>query len=411
MALPRGALDGRFQDTDFNLSTMPEEDLEELKAAIEGGNLSEMVPKVQESLEQLKNMKLNIAITGESGCGKSSFINAMQGLDDENEDAAKVDVTETTMEPTPYPHPEHPNVTMWDLPGIGTPSFRPDSYLQQVNFACYDFFIIIASERFKSTHADLAQKIQRMGKKFYFVRCKVDADLQNEKRKKNFIEGRTLQKIRDNCVMRLQGAGVSSPQVFLVSRWDFDKYDSPRLQETLADELDSHKRYVFLLSLPSISGPILERKKEALQDQIWKHALMSCLISALPIPDLFIVHDTLLLRHCMENYCESFGLDDDSLVNLSKMVGKPMADLKAVIKSPLREEISNDFIVHLLGKAENHYMSSAVQILSFMPLVGTCVQIGVSFSVTYATLKHFLNDVAEDAQRVLTKAFEVEKKN
>uniref|UniRef100_A0A8C3S7I8 IRG-type G domain-containing protein n=1 Tax=Chelydra serpentina TaxID=8475 RepID=A0A8C3S7I8_CHESE len=383
------------------------EDLEELKAAIEGGNLSEMVSKVQESLEQLKNMKLNLAITGESGCGKSSFINAMLGLnDDENEDAAKVDVTETTMEPTPYPHPEHPNVTMWDLPGIGTPSFQPDSYLQQVNFACYDFFIIIASERFKSTHADLAQEIQRMGKKFYFVRSKVDADLQNEKRKKSFSEGRTLQKIRDDCVVRLQGAGVSSPQVFLVSRWDFDKYDSPRLQETLVDELDSLKRHIFLLSLPSISGPILIRKKKALQDQVWKHALLSCLISPLPIPGLSFVCDVSLLMGCMACYRKSFGLDNDSLVNLSQMAGKPIADLKAVIKSRQEEEISKMFTVHLLGEAEYHYRR-LTECFRYIPfLFGTHETTTVSFSITYATLQRFLNDVAEDAQRVLTKALE-----
>ncbi|CAM4625112.1 interferon-inducible GTPase 5-like isoform X2 [Lepidochelys kempii] len=403
MALPRGALDGRFQDTDFNLSTMPKEDLKELKAAVERGNLSEMVSKVQESLEQLKNMKLNIAITGESGCGKSSFINAMLILDDDDEYAAKVGVTETTMEQTPYPHPKHPNVTIWDLPGIGTPSFRPDSYLRQVNFAYYDFFIIIASERFKSTHLDLAQEIQRMGKKFYFVRSKVDIDLQNEKRKKNFSEETTLQKIRDDCMTKLQGAGMSSPQVFLVSRWEFGKYDSPRLQETLADELDSHKSHVFLLSLTSISRPILERKKKALQDQIWKHALVSCIISALPIPGLSFACDVCLLSHCMASYRKNFGLDDDSLVKLSKMVGKPIADLKAVIKSPLEEEMSHNFTVHLLGKAEDHYMTLTERVFHKILLLGT--------RVTYATLQRCLNDVAEDAQRVLTKAFEVEEKN
>ncbi|XP_039368497.1 interferon-inducible GTPase 5-like [Mauremys reevesii] len=409
MALPRGALDSRFQDTDFNLSNMPEEDIEELKAAVERGNLSEMVSKAQESLEQLKNMKLNIAITGESGSGKSSFINAMLGLDDENEDAANVDVIETTMEPTPYPHPKDRNVTMWDLPGIGTPSFRPDSYLQQVNFAYYDFFIIIASERFKSTHADLAQEIQRMGKKFYFVRCKVDVDLQNEKRKKNLSEETTLKKIRNDCMTKLQGAGVTSPQVFLVSKWEFGKYDSPRLQETLADDLDSHKRHVFLLSLTSISRPILERKKEALEDQIWKHALVSCITSLLPVPGLSFACDVSLLRRCMASYRKTFGLDDDSLVNLSKMVGKPIADLKAVIKSPLEEEISNHFIVHLLGKAEDHYMTLTERVVHEIFLSG--ILSALPFPITCATLKRFLNDVAEDAQRVLTKALEAEEKN
>ncbi|XP_065276446.1 interferon-inducible GTPase 5-like [Emys orbicularis] len=408
MALPRGALDDRFQDTDFNLSTVPKEDLEELMATVERGNISEIVSKVQESLEQLENMKLNIAITGESGCGKSSFINAMLGLDDENEDAAKVDVIETTIEPTPYPHPKHPNVTMWDLPGMGTPSFRPDSYLQQVNFASYDFFIIIASERFKSIHADLAQEIQRMGKKFYFVRSKVDVDLYNEKRRENFSEETTLKKIRDDCMKKLQGAGVTSPQVFLVSRCEFGKYDSPRLQETLADELDSHKRHVFLLSLPSISRPILERKKEALLSQIWKQGLVSSIISAFPIPGLSFAYNVCLLRHCMASYRKNFGLDDDSLVNLSKMVGKPIADLKAVIKSPLEEEMSIHDILRLLGKAENHYMTLTEPVFRMIFNIHVILR---SFPVTYATLKRILNDVAEDAERVLTKALEAEEKN
>ncbi|CAM4679133.1 unnamed protein product [Lepidochelys olivacea] len=67
------------------------------------------------------------------------------------------------------------NVRMWDLLGIGIPGFRPDTYLQQVNSACYNFFIIV-SHRFRSTHADLAGEIQRMGGKFYFVHSQVDMD-------------------------------------------------------------------------------------------------------------------------------------------------------------------------------------------------------------------------------------------
>uniref|UniRef100_A0A8C3TDT3 IRG-type G domain-containing protein n=1 Tax=Chelydra serpentina TaxID=8475 RepID=A0A8C3TDT3_CHESE len=383
MELPKGAVAGRSQGLDFKLP--------ELKAAVQMGSLSEVVSK----LEQSKNAKLDIAITGESGCGKSSFINAVRGLDDDDKDAAKVDVAKTTMEPTPYPHPKYPNVTMWDLPGIGTPSFRPDSYLQQVNLACCDFFIIIASERFKSTHADLAQEIQRMGKKFYFVRSKVDADLQNEKRKKSFSEGRILQKIRDNCVMRLQGEGVSSPQIFLVSRWEFGKYDSPRLLETLADDLDLHKRHVFLLSLPSISRPILEKKKKALQGEVWKQALVSCTISPIPIPDLPVC-DIPQLTGCMKSYRKSFGLDGDSLVYLAKTAGKPISDLKAVVRSPVTEEISKDITLNLLGKAKADCMTRRKRILK------------LSFWVTYTVLRRFLDDVAEDAQTVLTKALGAE---
>uniref|UniRef100_A0A8C4YCV2 Uncharacterized LOC115640609 n=1 Tax=Gopherus evgoodei TaxID=1825980 RepID=A0A8C4YCV2_9SAUR len=398
------ASSGIFLDLDIKLPSMSEEEFKQLKAAIQMGSLSEVVSK----LEQSKNTKLNIAITGESGCGKSSFINAMLGLDDDDKDAAKVDVAKTTMEPTPYPHPKHPNITMWELPGIGTPSFRPDSYLQQVNFACYDFFIIIASERFKSTHVDLAQEIHRVEKKFFFVRSKVDVDLQNEKRKKSFSEGRILQKIRDDCVTWFQGEGMSSPQVFLVSRWEFGKYDSTQLQETLADDLDLFKRHVFLLSLPNISRPILERKKKALQGEVWKQALVSCTISAIPIPGLPVVCDIPWLMGCMASYRKAFDLDDNSLVYLAKMTGKPIADLRAVVRSPLTEEISKDITLNLLAKAKADYMTRTKRILSGLPLVGTSIEAELSFWVTYTVLRRFLDDIAEDAQTVLTKALDKE---
>uniref|UniRef100_A0A674I6L7 IRG-type G domain-containing protein n=1 Tax=Terrapene triunguis TaxID=2587831 RepID=A0A674I6L7_9SAUR len=341
---------GLFQDRDVKLPGMSEEDVEELKAFIETGNLSEAAQKAQEALELSKNTELNIAITGESGSGKSSFVNAMLGLADDDEGAAEVGITEMTTEPTAYLHPMLSNVKMWDLPGIGTPTFRPDSYLQQVSFARYDFFIIVTSKRFRSCNADLAQEIQKMGKKFYFVRSKVDEDLRNESRKRNYNQETTLQTIRDDCVEKLRREGVNSPQVFLISRWEFNQYDSPQLQETLASELDSHKRHIFLLALPNISRPILVMKKEALKRQIWKRALKSCAIAAVPIPHLSVSCDVDILVESMTEYCKVFGLDEESLIKLSTQVRKPVSQLKDVIKTPLAKEISREDALELLSK-------------------------------------------------------------
>ena len=40
-------------------------------------------------------------------------------LGDEEEGAAETGVTETTREPTIYPHPTNEKIKFWDLPGIG----------------------------------------------------------------------------------------------------------------------------------------------------------------------------------------------------------------------------------------------------------------------------------------------------
>ncbi|XP_006003866.1 interferon-inducible GTPase 5-like [Latimeria chalumnae] len=379
-----------------------------MKAAFELGGWESVASKIQENLDAIENAKLHIAITGESGSGKSTFVNAIRGLDDEDKEAAKTGVTETTMEPTKYPHPKHPNVNLWDLPGIGTPNFKPDEYLQQVNFSQYDFFILIASERFKTNHAKLACEIQKMDKKFYFVRSKVDADIDasRKRRKSTFNEEEILEEIKQNCIDCLQKEGVESPNVFLLSSFDFDKFDFLRLQETLEKELPVHKRQAFLLSLPNISIQILQKKKEVLKSQIWKLATLSCGIAVIPMPGLSVACDVAILVKTLTNYCKDLGLDEDALVKLARRVDKPVEDLKSVIKSPLAQEISVDVVKKLLTKAACGGLMVVEYLFSNIPIIGGGIAGGISFGTTYYMLKTFLDELSEDAQRVLIKAFE-----
>ncbi|XP_053254056.1 interferon-inducible GTPase 5-like isoform X1 [Podarcis raffonei] len=385
-----------------------EEDIEEIKDALEGGRMAEAASKILENLQALENARLDIAVTGESGSGKSSFVNAIRGLGDEDEGSADTGVVETTKEPTPYSHPKHPNVTVWDLPGIGTPDFQSSTYLEQVNFSRYDFFILIASERFKSNHAQLAQEIQRLGKCFYFVRSKVDADLEatKKRRPKAYDEEAILRKIRENCKECLQAQGVAAPQVFLLSSWELNKYDFIQLEETLEKELPSHKRHAFLMALPNISLSILQKKKEALQKQIWKLATISCGIAAVPIPGLSVACDITILVKSLSEYRQNFGLDDESLSKLAEKVGKNVEELKEVIESPLTKEISRDLVVKMLTKAGGGALMLVEYFASTIPVFGSVTAGGISFGTTYYMLYSFLNEVAGDAQRVLIKAFE-----
>ncbi|XP_061111768.1 interferon-gamma-inducible GTPase 10-like [Conger conger] len=177
-----------------------EDEVREIRDALENQTLTSAVAKIQDYFEQIDRVELNIAITGECGSGKSTFVNAFRGLGDEDECAAETGVVETTMEPAVYPHPKYPKVKVWDLPGIGTPNFKADEYLEKVEFKRYDFFIIIISERFKVNNVLLATEIQRMKKRFYFVRSKIDNSIHAEKRKKDFDEDKTLSIIREDCM-------------------------------------------------------------------------------------------------------------------------------------------------------------------------------------------------------------------
>lgn len=128
-------------------------DTRALKEAFEAGDLPAIVTKLQSTLHLLENVHLDIALTGGTGLGKSTFVNAFGGLGDEYSNLAYTGVVEMTVDPTPSPHPKYPNIVIWDLPGIGAPAFQADRYLQ------YNFFLILKSESFTASHAQLAHEI------------------------------------------------------------------------------------------------------------------------------------------------------------------------------------------------------------------------------------------------------------
>ncbi|XP_035261825.1 interferon-inducible GTPase 5-like isoform X2 [Anguilla anguilla] len=388
--------------------TIEEDEVREIREALENETLTSAVAKIQDYFEQLDRVELNIAITGESGSGKSTFVNAFRGLGDEEEGSAKTGVTETTMEPTVYPHPKYPQVKVWDLPGIGTPNFKADEYLQKVQFQRYDFFIIIASERFKVSNVQLATEIQRTKKKFYFVRSKIDNCINAEKRKKGFDKDKTLSLIRQDCITGLQESGVESPTVFLISSFDLQLYDFPQLEETMERELPKHKQRVLLLSLPNITLDINQRKKEALQANIWKMALLSGTIATVPIPGLSVVVDVSILVKELTSYYQAFGLDDESLQNLSEKTNVPLEELKAVLRSPLNKEISADVVIKLLTKFAGAGLMLLEYWVSTIPVFGSMAAGGTSYATTHSMLTSCLNELADDAHNVLMRALQTE---
>ncbi|XP_030399223.1 LOW QUALITY PROTEIN: interferon-inducible GTPase 1-like [Gopherus evgoodei] len=215
---------------------IPEEDTEALKGAVGKGNLTKAAAKAKEALERVDKNTLSIAGMGESGSGKLSFVNTIQGLGATDDGAAEIGLTEKIMEPAPLPHPECPNFIVWDLTGTEMANFKSDTYFKQVKFSCYDFFIIISSPHLTYHDISLAQEIQGLEKKFYVVRSKVDQDLTNEnrrydaegklkqnnasvKRPHQYSESALLNATRENGIEGLKTGGMAPPpRVFLVLR-------------------------------------------------------------------------------------------------------------------------------------------------------------------------------------------------
>ncbi|XP_068194777.1 interferon-inducible GTPase 5-like [Antennarius striatus] len=385
---------------------MDETSAEDIKAALQNSNQALAIAKVKECLEKAKNTPLNIAITGESGSGKSSFVNGFRGIDDWEENAAPVGCVETTTQVTKYPHPSYPNVTLWDLPGVGTMKFAACQYLQHVGFQKYDLFIIISETYFRENDVMLAEEIQRLGKKFYFVRSKIDNDLQAMKRsKKGLSEEETLAQIRRNCIEGLQNEDSTPAKVFLVSRFDLHLYDFPLLQQTLEEDLPDQKRYALLFAMPNISLEVINKKKKVFQDEISTYAFISACGAVIPLPGASVTLDLTLLVMITGLYKAGFGLDERSLDRLANSYNVPLSDLKSVLTSPLASQnITPDLISELLFQCVDTAALPAVEEgFAFIPVIGTAVAATPSYNVTEKALQTFLDMLADDAQRVFNK--------
>ncbi|XP_032191134.1 T-cell-specific guanine nucleotide triphosphate-binding protein 2-like [Mustela erminea] len=386
-----------FKDFKMESKIISQEAINSIQSSLKAGDLQSAGSVINNALRDINNAPLSIAVTGESGTGKSSFINAIRGLRGEDKGAAASGPVETTMERTKYEHPKLPNVTLWDLPGIGTTNFLPHEYLEKMKFREYDFFIIISATRFKGLDAQLSLAIEKMKKNFYFVRAKIDSELYNEKKSKPniFNEQEILEKIRNDCMNQLKKANVSDPEVFLISNFDLADYDFPRLERTLLRELPEHKRHIFMQHLPNITEATIDRKKESLRQKVWLEAMKAGASAFVPMMGYISGNDMETLRDTLTLYRVFFGLDDSSLKIMAKDLDISMEKLKENLKFP-----------HLLSVEKNQEsLGEKLQryVKNFSFVCGGPIATGIYFNKIFYLQNFVLETVANDAKVLLKK--------
>ncbi|XP_048400218.2 LOW QUALITY PROTEIN: interferon-gamma-inducible GTPase 10-like [Stegostoma tigrinum] len=395
-------------DQSSNYSYFSLAEINEMKNTFVKHGVTKVIPLIQKRLYELDNTELNVAVTGDSGAGKSTFINAMRGLQRNDEGAAETGTTETTMKPIGYKHPNLPHVCFWDLPGIGTVKFPASKYLKAMNFKIYDFFIIIIACRFTENDVILAKEIKQLGKKFYFIRSKIDNDLHSERTGGGrFNEVNTLEKIRKDCVSKLQEAGIPSPSVFLMSSLNLDQYDFNLLNKALEGDLPNIKKSVHVLALPNLNSKIVEKKREELRRQIWMVAIVCGAFGAFSAPGQFFDCDIPILINTIKKFHECLGLDNASLQRLANIAGKPVEKLKAVVSTRL---VGSDIIPYIIRIRERLSVNSisAVEMTFATIPVASIFAARSSYLAAYKLLNAALDDLTENAQRVITAAVETE---
>lgn len=156
-------------------------------------------------------------------------------LRDDDEGAAETGVIDTTTESKYYKHADNSNISYLDLPGTNTPDIV--QMCEKSGLAKCDVFLFISSTRFTRFELELAAKLKSTGKAFFFIRTKIDTEMQNESRKQNFDENKTLQYIRKQLYETTKNVISSEKEIFLISNYDTNKWDFDRLIVAIGEAL------------------------------------------------------------------------------------------------------------------------------------------------------------------------------
>ncbi|XP_060578234.1 interferon-inducible GTPase 5-like [Ruditapes philippinarum] len=372
----------------------------EYKSAFENGEMSKLKKKIDEDQDRWRKIVVNIAIIGNSGVGKSSFINIFRGIRGNCDGAAAVGVNETTEVPTKYVHPGNMNIALWDLPGVGTLKFPNSTYLQDVGFDKYDYFLIISSTRFTENDLWLAKEVHKLGKYFFFIRTKMNVDVENDKYDNpQSCKDVTVSNVRKAIETYFANGGLTNIQVFLIdSHFPFD-YDFPILVTTMIDVAPKWKQEAMALTMTNLTESLIKRKKSILKRRILRVSLYSAIAAVAPLPGTSLLFDDKLVDREMYFYRKQFGPDDISLKKSIGLLEIP-GDVEALEK---RLNLSSPSFGTSIAKSVPFLMSLRVADVAgpiteiVFPVIGSIIGAGISYGNTVYILMSILNVFVSDA--------------
>ena len=386
-------------------------DLEELKRAFESGGVEGCRNKLESESDEWKYVPLNVAVTGNAGVGKSSFINAIRCLSADDEGAAEVGVTETTTQICSYPHPDHPMLKFWDLPGVGTDRFPRSTYLADIDVDSYDFFLLITAGSLTENDTWLGNELRSRNKKYFFVRTKIGVDISSNKEAhpRTHNEEAVLKIIRESIQQNLRENGFQNVPIFFIDNYMPEKFEFGHLERRLVEDFPKLLKTALVLSLPATNEEMIRLKVAELRSRIWKRAAVSGLVALAPVPGLSVAFDLSLVVKETDVYLSQLGLDDTSLRRYAKLMSCDYEKLRSVVDSNLgylEAGVSGAKMIETILKLAAPLVAAAEleEGSRFIPIIGPFIAAPLSFGGTYYALKMILDKMESVALDVVKSA-------
>lgn len=326
--------------------------------------------RIRRVLEEGPKEPLKIAVTGASGIGKSTFINTMRGLKPNDPRAAKTSSTQQcTITTQEYPDPKNPKLIYYDLPGIGTSNFPKDEYIKKLSLNNYDCFIIMSGNRFTENDCYLATEIDKLGKKFYFARTRIDESI-------------------TSALEESEGP-----------------FDESAYVNALVEDANDMKKEIIVRTITANSQEVIDRKAALLEERIYLIALLGAGVAVIPIPCLSILCDVPLITKEVHRYMKDFGLDPDSIKNLAERLHMNHTELKQNIfgtSDDANSDSTNAIRSAVTAALAKTLATTAIAQSTYIaPIFGQVIGSATAFITIKSTLQLLLKEFTELARKRL----------
>ena len=266
----------------------------------------------------------------------------------------------------------------------------------------YDTFLIFAKDRFTADDLKLAEMIRSTGKKFFFIRARIDQDVENVRRSKQqlFDKDTTLGETRKKLSQSLIERGLlkDEREIFLVSSHFPTEYQFDELTQAILAVLSQRQRESLTLTIDNallLSKNTLKEKVEVLKKRIKYVATASAFAAAVPIPGASVAADIALMKREIDFYTTQLGLPDEGSNAFSLLSLNTQSELKAfslTVSTVTR-------IGELLEK--NCTESVVLEFSRSNPFVGVATASSLSYGATYYFHSKLLEKLEEIALTVL----------
>jgi len=402
------------------------------------------------SEDELKNVKVNIAIIGQTGVGKSSFINTFRGIDGDHKLAAKVGAgaKECTMDVVAFRFEDNQNLVLWDLPGANTKNFPIKTYPSKVYMDRYDAFILLTLSRFTEADTEVVKHIEKTGKPFFFAKTHIDVDMENclrqikkdlkklPPKEKAYTQRTRLTKaaedFRMGCKEALADLGIEKDvdHIFLVTNLPVDEWgqmglwvpDNDNLKIKILEGLPDLKKKALILGFCCNTLDKVDEEVEKMKHYINLATASSSIGGLVPVPGISMLLDISIMAGNAFHQLKALNIDSKSLAirgmgldgkvwskeQLMDEVRKQCGEDDKLLSTWLSAlgQVTAEGLVTLLPQLLSlfpHLVASsvAVEVTSTIPGIGSLIGAGMSASKTYFFLTKLLETNRKIAKSII----------